>query len=113
MDRELVVRAQQGDRDAFTSIATSSYARLHRIAQNILSDRHLAEDATQHALIEMWRNMPQLRDPERLEAAIETVLSDSTLREGLGAAARRRVEARYTVAAMTDGYEALYVKAVA
>ena len=50
---------------------------------------------------------------EALEKAIETVLSDSSLRDALGAAARRRVEARYTVAAMTDAYEELYLKAVA
>lgn len=50
---------------------------------------------------------------EALERAIETVLSDSSLRDALGAAARRRVEARYTVSAMTDAYEELYLKVVA
>jgi RNA polymerase sigma factor (sigma-70 family) len=68
MDTDLVVRAQGGDQGAFASLATASYGRLHRVAQNILSDLQLAEDATQQAMVEMWRSLPRLRDPERFEA---------------------------------------------
>ena len=68
MDTDLVVRAQGGDQGAFASLATASYGRLHRVAQNILSDLQLAEDATQQAMLEMWRSLPRLRDPERFEA---------------------------------------------
>ena len=59
MDVELVVRAQNGDQAAFAEIATSLYSRLHRVAQNLLSDIHLAEDATQHAVLEMWRALEE------------------------------------------------------
>ena len=38
------------------------------MAQNILGDFHLAEDATQQAMLEMWRSLPRLREPERFEA---------------------------------------------
>jgi RNA polymerase sigma factor (sigma-70 family) len=68
MDTALVIRAQGGDREAFSALAASSYSRLHRVAQNILSDLDLAEDATQQAVVSMWRNLPQLRDPSRFEA---------------------------------------------
>jgi glycosyltransferase involved in cell wall biosynthesis len=51
-------------------------------------------------------------DPASLRQAIESVLSDARLREELGANAKRRAENRYTVSAMTDAYEDLYVRAV-
>ena len=49
-------------------VAAASYSRLHRVAQNILSDLDLADDATQEALVSMWRSLPSLREPERFEA---------------------------------------------
>jgi len=82
MDAELVVRAQNGDRDAFTELATVLYGRLHRVAQNILNDIHLAEDATQQAVLEMWRNLPKLRDPERFEAWAYRILVNACRAEG-------------------------------
>jgi RNA polymerase sigma-70 factor (ECF subfamily) len=68
MDLDLVVRAQDGDRQAFTALATASYSRLHRVAQNILGDMDLAEDATQQAVVDIWRRLPQLRETGRFEA---------------------------------------------
>ncbi len=68
MDAELVIRAQDGDREAFTALAMATYGRLHRVAQNILSDVDRADDATQQALVDIWRKLPQLRDAARFEA---------------------------------------------
>lgn len=68
MDAELVVRAQHGDTEAFTALATATYGRLHRVAQNILTDVDRADDATQQAVVDIWRKLPQLRDVQRFEA---------------------------------------------
>jgi RNA polymerase sigma-70 factor (ECF subfamily) len=68
MDTELVSRAQQGDQVAFAQIASEIYGRLHSLAFGILRDRSLAEDATQQAMLDAWRNLPKLREPERFEA---------------------------------------------
>jgi RNA polymerase sigma-70 factor (ECF subfamily) len=68
MDTELVTRAQRGDQAAFAEIATGSYGRMNSLAFGILRDRSLAEDATQQAMLEAWRNLPKLRDPARFEA---------------------------------------------
>jgi RNA polymerase sigma-70 factor (ECF subfamily) len=65
MDEGLVVLAQQGDRGAFESLTLAHYERLFRVAQSILRDRHAAEDATQQALIDIWRYIRRLRDPGR------------------------------------------------
>ena len=68
MDSELVVRARTGDREAFASLATATYGRLHRLAQNILGDSDRADDAAQQAVVDIWRKLPQLRNAERFEA---------------------------------------------
>ena len=68
MQADLVQRAQRGDEQAFASLAASLLQRLHAVAQRILRDRELAEDATQQALLEIWRDLPQLRDPDRFDA---------------------------------------------
>jgi RNA polymerase sigma-70 factor (ECF subfamily) len=68
MDTELVIHAQNGDQQAFAVLADASYSRLHQVAFRILRDRPAAEDATQQAVLSMWRCLPQLRDPRRFEA---------------------------------------------
>ena len=68
MDTELVIHARNGDQAAFATLVDSLYGRLHQVAYRILRDRHLAEDATQQAVLLMWRDLPQLRDPDRFEA---------------------------------------------
>jgi RNA polymerase sigma-70 factor (ECF subfamily) len=68
MDTDLVVRAQNGDEWAFASLAVAVADRLHAVAHRILRDIDLAEDATQQALLNVWRDLPQLRDPARFDA---------------------------------------------
>jgi RNA polymerase sigma-70 factor (ECF subfamily) len=68
MDRELVARAQHGDQGAFATLAETNVDRLLRVAHGILGDAHLAEDATQQALLAIWRDLPRLRDPLNFEA---------------------------------------------
>ena len=67
MDKDLVERAQIGDRAAFESLVIAHHHRLFRVANGILRDRHLAEDATQQAFIDNWRELLGLRDPDRFE----------------------------------------------
>jgi RNA polymerase sigma-70 factor (ECF subfamily) len=68
MDTTLVTRAQSGDEEAFASLAVAAGDRLHAVAFRILRDTDLAEDATQQALLNVWRDLPQLRDPARFDA---------------------------------------------
>ena len=60
-----MVLAQQGDGQAFESLTLAHYTRLYRVAKSILRDRHAAEDATQQALLDIWRYIRRLRDPSR------------------------------------------------
>jgi RNA polymerase sigma-70 factor (ECF subfamily) len=68
MDTRLVELAQHGDEGAFASLAVACGDRLHAVAHRILRDTTLAEDATQQALLTIWRDLPQLRDPARFDA---------------------------------------------
>jgi RNA polymerase sigma-70 factor (ECF subfamily) len=68
MDTDLVTRAQRGDKDAFTVLAAERADRYLATSHRILRDLSLAEDATQQALLSIWRDLPQLRDPARFEA---------------------------------------------
>ena len=68
MDIDLVRRAQRGDEGAFALIADAVLDRFLGAAERILRDPQLAEDATQQALVNVWRSLPDLREPERFEA---------------------------------------------
>ena len=68
MDAELIGLAQRGDEEAFASLAVAVGDRLHAVSHRILRDLDLAEDATQQALLTIWRDLPKLRDPARFDA---------------------------------------------
>ena len=87
MDRDLVEQAQRGDREAFAVLARAYSDRLFAIAQRILRDIDLAEDALQQTLVIAWRELPRLRDPDRFEAWLQRTLINACYIE----ARRRRV----------------------
>jgi RNA polymerase sigma factor (sigma-70 family) len=68
MDRELVEQAQRGDTEAYDALARAVAPGLYRAAHRIMRDLDSAQDATQQALVAMWREIPRLRDPDRFEA---------------------------------------------
>ena len=82
MDTELVRLAQHGDEGAFASLAVAVGDRLHAVAHRILRDTDLAEDATQQALLAIWRDLPQLRDPARFDAWSYRLLVRACYAEG-------------------------------
>ena len=82
MDAELIGRAQRGDEEAFASLALAAGDRLHAVAHRILRDIDLAEDATQQALLAIWRDLPQLRDPTRFDAWSNRLLVRACYAEG-------------------------------
>jgi RNA polymerase sigma-70 factor (ECF subfamily) len=68
MERSLVELAMHGDEAAFDTLIGRIGDGLYSVARRILRDTTLAEDATQQALLEAWRYLPRLRDPDRFEA---------------------------------------------
>jgi RNA polymerase sigma-70 factor (ECF subfamily) len=82
VDAELIGRAQRGDEEAFASLAVAAGDRLHAVAFRILRDTDLAEDASQQALLTIWRDLPQLRDPARFDAWSYRLLVRACYAEG-------------------------------
>ena len=82
MDTELVIRAQHGNEEAFASLAIAVGDRLHAVSHRILRDIDLAEDATQQALLAIWRDLPTLRDPARFDAWSYRLLLRACYAEG-------------------------------
>jgi RNA polymerase sigma factor (sigma-70 family) len=65
---ELADRARSGDRLAFERLVEPWIEPAYRTGLAILGRDADARDATQDALLEAWRNIRRLRDPERFDA---------------------------------------------
>jgi RNA polymerase sigma-70 factor (ECF subfamily) len=74
VERDTVDRARAGDHDAYAQLAAASIRSLFAAARLIVRDDDLAEDATQEALVNAWRYLPSLRDPDRFEAWLYRLL---------------------------------------
>jgi len=81
LDRDLVEQAQRGDREAFAILARTHGDRLVQIAQRILRDIGRAEDAVQQTLVNAWRELPALRDPDRFEPWLHRLLVNASYAE--------------------------------
>jgi RNA polymerase sigma-70 factor (ECF subfamily) len=92
VQRELVERARAGDRAAFADLAAVSVGRLFNVAQLMLRDRDLAEDAVQETLVRAWQDLRGLRDLDAFEAWLHRVLVRCVYRE---ADRERRRSVRY------------------
>ncbi len=68
MQRELVEQARRGDHGAFAELVKASYPRLFGVARLILRDSDRAKDAVQDALMQSWRHVRSLRDPDAWDA---------------------------------------------
>ena len=64
-DDILVRRALQADPESFGQLCRRYYHPLVAVADSILLDHHLAEDAVQEALAHACRQLPKLKKPER------------------------------------------------
>ena len=63
----VIERARAGDDDAFDELARSRIDSVYRTALAILGSPADARDATQEALVAMWRGLPSLRSAESFD----------------------------------------------
>lgn len=94
-------RAQHGDRDAYEALARAVSRRLYLVAHRILRDTDRADDAVQQALVAIWRELPNLRDPDRFESWTYRVVVRICLAE-----TRRSRRLGVTVATLRDDHPA-------
>jgi RNA polymerase sigma-70 factor (ECF subfamily) len=109
MDAGLVRSAQGGDEGAFAQIVEASAGRFIAVAQRILHDPVLAEEATQQALVRIWRYLPGLRDPARFDAWSYRLLVKACFTESRGRSRRRLIDSlqREERSAVSDGVDGL------
>jgi RNA polymerase sigma-70 factor (ECF subfamily) len=81
MQRDVVERAMAGDHRAFAKLAEESIGRLYATARLIVRSDTAAEDATQEALVNAWRFLSSLRDPDRFDAWLHRLLVNACRRE--------------------------------
>ena len=81
MQRDLVLRARGGDRDAFEHLVADAFDRLHRTARLILRSDDLAADAVQNALIAAWLHIRAIRDPDRFDAWLHRLVVNACYTE--------------------------------
>ena len=98
MVRDLVVRAREGDHGAFSELAARSIGRLTAAARMIMRDEYAAQDAVQDTLLEAWRSLPGLRDPDRFDAWLRKLLVRSCFAGIRHRRARGAAEIRLTPA---------------
>ncbi len=74
-----MIQARAGDETAFEDLIAARLDRLYATARLILHDPVLAEDAVQETMINAWRDLPGLRDPERFDGWLRRVLTHACL----------------------------------
>ena len=70
----LVERARDGDRHAFDRLVAARLPQAFRLAKAITGHPGDAEDVTQEAFLQAWRNLPRLRDADRFDAWFGRIL---------------------------------------
>lgn len=65
-ERELIARAQKGDKAAFAALVRAHQDEVYTLARRLAGDPHLASDITQEALVRAWRALSKFRGDARL-----------------------------------------------
>jgi RNA polymerase sigma-70 factor (ECF subfamily) len=79
--RTLVDQARIGDEEAFGALVRAVGDRCIFVAHRILRDADLAQDAVQIALVQVWRELPTLREVDRFEAWLHRILVNACYAE--------------------------------
>jgi RNA polymerase sigma-70 factor, ECF subfamily len=70
---DLVIRARQGDTNAFDELAMRHITDLYRMATAMVGHADAA-DLTQEAMLAAWRELPRLRDPAKFGIWVRRIL---------------------------------------
>ena len=105
----LVERARRGDREAFADLVDGRLAATFRTAMAILGNESDARDATQEIFLRAWRNLPELREPDRFSAWFGRIVVN-TCRTAIRGR-RRRIVREISVGALPGEGEQLASRA--
>ena len=100
-ERELVVRAQRGDRDAMREIYNRYRERVHHLVFYSLNEPHAVEDTLQTVFLKVFRGLPGFRS----EAQPSTWIYRIVINECLNQNRRRRADSVPLEAILGSGEE--------
>lgn len=72
---KLVLKAQEGEVNAFGELYSLVWQELYRFAYYCVSDRQEAEDSVQEAAIDAWCNIGSLKNPDSFKNWFFSILS--------------------------------------
>lgn len=78
-ERELVISAQQGDREAFAELVRTHQRRAYAVARAIVLDHHDAEDAVQDGFLHAYRALARFRPGEPFGAWLHRIVANAAL----------------------------------
>jgi RNA polymerase sigma-70 factor, ECF subfamily len=78
-ERDLIVRAQDRDADAFSTLVGQRWPSLVRFARSVAA-RSDAEDIVQESLLRAWQKLPRLRAPEAFPTWLLRIVSRACFR---------------------------------
>lgn len=90
---EALVRAQRGDRPAFTELVRAHQDMVYSLLLHMLSERAVAEEIAQDVFLEMHRHLHEFESPEHLSRWLRTVAG----RRAIDEVRRRRFRSRKTI----------------
>jgi RNA polymerase sigma-70 factor, ECF subfamily len=92
LEQQLVLLAREGDHNAFSQLCALKIGTLTALARLILRDEHLAREAVQDALIDAWRGIRGVRDPDKFDAWLRRTLIRACYGRANESARRARIE---------------------
>ena len=104
IDRQLVTRAQQGDRQAFNLLVEKYQRKLARLLSRFIRDPAEVEDVTQEAFIKAYRALPAFRGDSAFYTWLYRI-GINTAKNYLMAMGRRAPTSTEVEAEDAEGYE--------
>ena len=74
-DRELIIKAAEGDKEAFSKLYYFCYNDFYNFAFYILGNKEDSEDVVSDAFVDIWKGINKLRNPDAFEAWAFKILS--------------------------------------
>ena len=97
-ERELVLRAQQGDHHAFETLVRAHWEVAFRLAYVITRDSADAEEATQDAFLKSWRALGRFRRSRPLRPWLLRIVANEARNRRRSAGRRSRLTLRLQTA---------------
>jgi len=78
-ETQLIMRAQQGDRDAFGHLVMSHQTAVYTMVYRMTGNTSLSEDATQQAFIQAWLHLPTYQPRSSLRSWLSRIAINACL----------------------------------